>query len=282
MLQIKIENKYKEFSRVEKIIANYLLQNYSDIPKMTSYEIANNIDVGQSSVIRFVKKLGYGSFRELLADINVTDNKTLNYEEILPVESIEITNEKVLSRYYEIIALTKQYNSPDIYNSIIEILKKSQNIVCFGVGHSNYYAEYLASQLLIGGISTKSFTNSHLIYSEILLMQKNDVLIVFSETGESREIIYAAKEARKKGIKVIAVTKKGESNLQKLADISLYTVNYDVRRMLTTTTIRCSQLFVIDTLLLNLFKTRHQYYKDKSESGREIINEVFPKMKNAK
>ncbi len=279
MLKVKIGSVYQDLTSTEKMIADYLIRHYLDIPKMTSYQLATASQVGQSSIIRFTKKLGYNSFRELLADINPKDDQSYNYDEIIPNESIATTNTKVSSKYFEIINLTARYNLDETYHKAIRLLNNSKNVICFGAGHSNYFAEYLAAQLLIAGIACKSYTNTHLIFSEILILEKADTLIIFSETGESREVVFAAKEAQKRGVNVIAVTKQAETNLVKNSDIVFYTVNYDVRNMLKTTTIRCSQLFVIDTLLLNLFKTNYDYYREKSELGRQVITKVFPKLK---
>ena len=53
----------------EKKIVEYLKNNCNDSKIMTSTEIASRINVSQPSVIRLSKKLGYSSFREMLADL---------------------------------------------------------------------------------------------------------------------------------------------------------------------------------------------------------------------
>jgi len=47
----------------------------------------------------------------------------------------------------------------------------------------------------------------------------NDVLIGFSTSGNSENVIRAAETALKKGMKVIAMTRKGNNRLSKLADV---------------------------------------------------------------
>jgi len=48
---------------------------------------------------------------------------------------------------------------------------------------------------------------------------ENDVLIGFSTSGDSENVVKAAVTAREKGMKVIAMTRKGDNRLSQLADV---------------------------------------------------------------
>ena len=59
-----------------------------------------------------------------------------------------------------------------------------------------------------------------------------DVVLAFSYSGQSKEILYSCRKALEKKAKVIAVTRRGESPLRNLADISLCVPDLeDVRRV---------------------------------------------------
>lgn len=279
MLQTKIGNLYETLTNSEKQIADFLVNNSQNVKTMTSYDLARAIGVGQATIIRFTKKVGYHSFRELLADIPIQDNQNLDLEEISVTETTEVTNKKVISRYYEILALTEALNDSQTFDQCIDLIVQAKSILCIGTGNSNDFAQYLAGQLITAGIPAKSFTNSHLVFSEILMMHQNDVAIFFSESGESREVVYAAQAAKQRQIPIIAITKATDNSLRRLADYTLNTVNYDVKSMLKTTTIRCSQLCLIDMLTLNLYKRDFNYYSQKSKEGRELLEKAFPKIK---
>jgi len=53
------------------------------------------------------------------------------------------------------------------------------------------------------------------------LGNENDVLIGFSTSGNSKNVVKAAMTAREKGLKVIGMTRKGKNRLSELADVTI-------------------------------------------------------------
>ena len=68
MFSATVKSMYPKFSMAEKKIADYLLVNRGELADMTSYELAERLGVGQSTVIRFSKKMGYRMFGELIEE----------------------------------------------------------------------------------------------------------------------------------------------------------------------------------------------------------------------
>lgn len=66
-------------------------------------------------------------------------------------------------------------------------------------------------------------TDSELIFAQQLNAygNPNDVFLAISTSGNSRNIIYAALLAKAKGLKVIGLTGKNESELSKIADVTI-------------------------------------------------------------
>ena len=66
MFQVKLKSVYNDLTKSEKKIANFIMKNFEKTKTMTSYDISKKVNVGQATVIRFSKKLGYSSFNELI------------------------------------------------------------------------------------------------------------------------------------------------------------------------------------------------------------------------
>lgn len=279
MLQEKIRIQYDNMTKLEKKISEFILDQGFNINKMTSYEMAKELGIGQSSIIRFSQKLGYSSFRELLGDISIDIEINHRSEDIQVDEATKETNVKIKDQYYDILALTDQLNSSDVIDEAVQLMLNAGTILCIGSGHSNLFAEYFASQLLTSGVNTRSFTNLHLIFSQLLIMKESDLVVVFSESGESTEIVAAAREAKRLGIKIIAVTIASQNPLELLADVVLQTVDYKVRNFLRNSTMRCSQLYIIDMLILNYFKHHYDYSNEKSKESKYLIEKYLPRAK---
>ena len=67
--------------------------------------------------------------------------------------------------------------------------------------------------------------------------KENDVLFAISTSGKSKNIINAAKEAKKKSMNVICLSSSGGSELSDLSDISICVD--------TTMTSRCQEIHTI-------------------------------------
>ena len=77
MFQVKLKSTYDSLTKSEKKIANFIMKNFEKAKNMTSYEISNKVNVGQATVIRFSKKLGYVSFNELINSINKLEQEDI-------------------------------------------------------------------------------------------------------------------------------------------------------------------------------------------------------------
>lgn len=60
-----IRQKYKDFSKVNKRIADYILKDPTRLLSLTANEIASNSETSPASVTRFSKQLGFDSWEEL-------------------------------------------------------------------------------------------------------------------------------------------------------------------------------------------------------------------------
>ena len=115
-------------------------------------------------------------------------------------------------------------------------------------------------------------SNNHVIYSTIACNTPEDLVILISETGETPEILQAAKIARSRQVPVISMTRAVKNKLYDYSDLILRTVNRMSRTRLETMTMRCSQLCLIDMIYLNLFKTDYEHYLNALDNSRTICS----------
>lgn len=260
-----------KLTKAEKKIADFLEGSAKEGRIMTSYELAEQLHIGQSTIIRFSKKLGYNSFRELQVDLVHSPASTV-IEDIAVNESTKATNFKVTKQYQEIIDLTYAQNSDAVIEETIRHIKRANRILIHGIGNSNLFAEYFVNQLTTIGVVASGSSNNHVIYSTIACYTPEDLVILISESGETPEILQAAKIARSRQVPVISMTRAVKNKLYDYSDLILRTVNRMSRTRLETMTMRCSQLCLIDMIYLNLFKTDYEHYLNALDNSRTICS----------
>ena len=170
----------------EKKIVEYLKNNCNDSKIMTSTEIASRINVSQPSVIRLSKKLGYSSFREMLADLP-NEEDTIEDRSLQDGESDEETLLKISTQMCEIIESTRDVNDLKDIQRCVRMIKEAPSVILFGVESSNLFAHYMANQLTKLGIVALTSENYHTTLMQINNASKDSVCFLFSETGETEE-----------------------------------------------------------------------------------------------
>ncbi len=273
MLTTKIKLLENEFTNTERKIANYLMDNLDEIKHSTSREVADHLQIGQSNIVRFSQKLGYKGFRDLQLSIDIP---TSSYMDGISVDdNTHVTNQKIAEQYIEIVKFTNSINQASLVNTAIKKIEKANKIIVCGIGNSGLFANYLANHLLKMGLISIYSSNAHIIYTTISNANENDLVIAFSETGETKEILKMAKIAKNKNVPLVSITRMLDNKLSLLSDVSLRTSNDMSNSRLNAMTIRCSQLYIIDIICLNLLKNNYSTLRSITLESEKLLDENY-------
>jgi len=153
-------------------------------------------------------------------------------KEIL-LESIQVKEELLHTKVGEILGIAEV---------IIDSLKKNGKVILFGNGGSAADSQHIAAELVgrfkkdRNAIAAIALTTNTSILTSLAndygydvvfakqieaLGQKNDVAIGISTSGKAKNVACAIKQAKKMGLKTVALTGGDGGELAKLADISL-------------------------------------------------------------
>jgi len=149
------------------------------------------------------------------------------------LESIRVKEQLLHNNIGEII---------EIAEILIDSLKKNGKLILFGNGGSASDSQHIAAELIgrfkkdrnaLAAIALTtntsiltSLANDYgydIIFAKQIeaLGQKNDVVMAISTSGKAKNVIAGVKQAKKMGLKVIALTGGDGGEITKLADVSL-------------------------------------------------------------
>ena len=60
----RIRREHYEFPAAQRLVAAYVVENYSQIPFMSITELAKTIGVSDNTVVKFCNNLGFNKFGE--------------------------------------------------------------------------------------------------------------------------------------------------------------------------------------------------------------------------
>ncbi|MDT2556740.1 MULTISPECIES: MurR/RpiR family transcriptional regulator [Enterococcus] len=264
MFITKIKSLYGSLTVSEMKIADYLLANIDNMKSITSSELAKKLDVGQSTIIRFSQKLGYKTFKILINDV-IASSSEEESSEIQLTDSMYATLEKVKNNYISSIEVAFNSNQPESFEKASALMNRAENIVCFGYQATGGFAEYLSQSLIELGKS--SYYSSSIIEVKQRLLFLNsgiDILVLISKSGETAEINAIAEFAQTIGIDVISITNFGNTTLSTFSLVSINFLYDSQKTRLTAYTQNGGLIFVIDALILSLYKQDYSKYRNKS------------------
>lgn len=275
MVQKIIINMIKDFSEKEKEIGNYILNCPTEIVSLTSEELAKNIGVSQSSIIKFVKKIGFKGFTvfkmELSKELAVKDTNERLYTEITINDSLKEIGEKIL--HENISALTDTISTVNNENleKIVNLIDNSRMILILGSGMSSIVARDLELKLIKLGKVAYHHENKQMQLMHLSVMGENDLVIAISHTGETKEVIEVVDAAKKRSLKTITMTSLGKNSLTQLGDLNLFTISRESMLRTAAISSRMAQMILIDLIFLALMQQNYEQAKNYIETSRDIV-----------
>ena len=123
----------------------------------------------------------------------------------------------------ESLALSKLSKSlgKDFVEAVELISKQNGKLIMSGVGKSGNIAAKIAASFTSTGIPAVYLNPVDASHGDLGIIEKNDVLIILSNSGESYELADLINFSKKKKIIIISITSSKKSLLSKNSDINL-------------------------------------------------------------
>jgi DNA-binding MurR/RpiR family transcriptional regulator len=276
----QIRSRYNTFTNTEKKVADYILENMKDVIYMSITDLADECNVGESSIFRFCKTMdlkGYQEFKIALThSISKGDETPQISGEITLQDTIEEISSKILST--NVGALTETFNliNENDISSAIDSMIKAERIHFFGVGSSLMTAMEAKNKFMRIINKTECSFDSHLQIMSAALMTKNDVAVAISYSGSTKDTIEVAKLAKERGAKVISITRFAKSPLTYYSDIALLCGANEGPLQGGSLSAKLAQLYLLDILYMEYFRrTNIESIHNKENTANAVIEKML-------
>lgn len=254
----------------QKLIDYMETADYTQIMYFTITEFAKATGTGEATILRFCRQLGFDGYqvfklqiaRELSNRHAPTDDSASGGDFLTDI----------FNAYRAAIStcISCVEGDGDKLDKLVSMITSAKRICCFGVGNSYGAALELHNRLMSFGIQSLCERDVHL--QNILASSgcENDLMIVFSVSGSTKDVVEATKLASYYGVKVALVTAHNVSPLSKISDLVISTGEADIYREAGLMTNKIVQLFLIDALCQKLYSSdteRFSGYISKSRAA---------------
>ena len=164
------------------------------------------------------------------------------------------------------------------------LLNCKGKIITLGVGKSGHVANKIASTLSSTGSPAYFLNAGEALHGDIGVVEKNDVILIFSHSGQSQEIIDLIPYLQDKGCLIFSITGDKDSTIALKTKINLSTdVDQEACPLdLAPTASTTATLALGDALAVALLEAKNFSHDDfaKSHPGGKIGKKLLLKVKN--
>lgn len=270
---IRINEVLDSLSKQELKVANYILKHAEDVSKMTVAELSKKCKSSAATIMRFCYSLNYSGYREFIKALySDIQNKIHEDDSIYDIDNDDITGMSVSSTIYSVCKMniraldaTLKVISTDEVEKAINLIDKANKVYIYALSGSKVVAYDAVFKFQRLGIDAQAYDDPHSQILSASILNKNDVAIVISYTGETIDILNTANLLKKKGTPIIAISKYGTNPLSKIADINIQHSSLGKGLKTYSTRSRTVQHNIIDILFVGLSQIRNnklkEYYK---------------------
>jgi Transcriptional regulators len=215
------------FSKGQKRIAGYILQNYDKAAFMTASRLGKLVGVSESTVVRFASELGYDGYPSMQRALQEMIRSRLTSTQRIQAAGDMLSGQDVLTAvmHSDMDKLRMVVDETDRgeFDRAVNCIMQAKHIYILGVRSSSFVAGYLNfyMHLLFENVTLVQSNAAGEIFEQLFRIGPGDVMIAISFPRYSRVTVNTVKFAADRGATIVAVTDNELSPLHQMADASL-------------------------------------------------------------
>ena len=273
----KIRSVYNQFTKAEKKVADYILENPKKVLFMSISDLAEACNVGDTSVFRFCKTMNVKGYQEFKMMLSLSmrqaapDPTAEQGQSITLQDNIEDLVKKVLAENVSAIQETYSLINLKTVSAAVDALSEAKRILFFGVGTSMLTAMTAMNKFLRIEPKVSCIMDANMQLITASTLNADDVALIFSYSGSTKDTVEIAKSAKRAGAKTILITRFQKSPLTEYADIILLCGANEGTLQKGSTSAEISQLFLVDILYSEYYRRHYQVCKENWEKTKAAI-----------
>ena len=257
-------NQYRaQASGAERGVLDCVLENPEAATQYSIHRLAETSYTSPSTVVRVCRKLGFEGYRDmqksLLCELAVRDeNRTSPNGQLEHTDQLSDIIDKVTYRNVASLENSRLLVEPEALKKSVDLICSCDTVLLFGLGASFLVAQDAYLKFLRVGKRCALSEDIHSQYLHARNARPEDLAIIISYTGYTEEILHCARDLRRQGVPIVAITRLVPSPLSQMADCCLYVVATEGTFRGGAMSSRIAQLNMIDILYTAYFNRNYE------------------------
>lgn len=251
------------FTKSERALAERIVRDADSVVMKTITELAGESDsFSTASITRFCKKIGLSGYSELRLELAKEIAKDNARRQIVSDGAAVIPGlvSSVVEASASAIKDLGFIMNDDVIRRAVHEIVAADTITLAGIGASALVAQDLRQKLLRLGIRSMFDADQDVIKVILSSGSSKDLLIAVSYSGTTRETCDAVRLAKENGMRVLAMTKKGENPISAQADVCVPVSENEALLREGATLSRLQMLVAVDMIYRALIMDEGVHY----------------------
>lgn len=203
----------KRLSDSEAYLWQYITEHITEVSKMSIIKLSENANVSTATIVRTMKKKGYDGYTSFKHTL-----KAANQEDLMSMDIADNKIKEAINKNKIEVLNTISNLSSDVIEDTIQTIQDSKRIFIFARGFSVWIANEMAIKFQLLNKYCEVHDDPNIIKIRSNSIEKGDIVICISLSGETEELVVAAHNCQANGIHTIVMTTDETSRLANLAD----------------------------------------------------------------
>lgn len=208
----RIKEHYDKFSKGQKLLARYIVDNYDKAVFLTAAKLGKIVGVSESTVVRFATQLGYKGYPGFQKALEELVRNQLNSIQRMEVTYGRISQSEILASVLqsdiEKIKLTLAHMDQSAFESAVDTILKAKRIYIVGIRSCAPLADFMSFylNLIMDNVTSVNTNSASEIFEQLIRIGEEDVIIGISFPRYSMRTLKALEFASNRKAKVITLT----------------------------------------------------------------------------
>ncbi|MGG4032464.1 MurR/RpiR family transcriptional regulator [Paenibacillus cisolokensis] len=275
---LMISSIYNSLTKAEKKVADAVRDNPEEAVMFTVTDLSEKAGVGETSVIRFCRKLGFRGYHDFKLAVaqDLVHLPSYITGEIDELDEFDVIIRKMTQNHESILKSTMDLLRLESLQEAVELLVKANKIYIYGVGSSGITALDAHYRLMRLGMNVEVQRDSHIIAMSAALAGKGDVVLGITTSGSTKDLVDPIAEAKRNGAGVVCLTSHAKSPITQIADAVLLIPSKETPFQGGALTTKIAQIHVIDIVATLIAITKKETaYASVKKTANAVADKLY-------
>jgi len=222
MFRDRIRDTYRDLSRSQRKIADFLMSSYREAAFMTGSKLAAAAGVDVATVTRFAQRLGYRGYPDLAAEIQkaVMEEMSTAFRPLPEQAGLGQVVLRNLAIDRENLDRTMGRLSPEQAQQAVEMLRSARRVIVTGQWVPGLLAQVFAEYLRLLGLDAIAvYGDTAVAAAHVLDLGQGDVVVAIGSSAFCRDSGLLLRLARGRGARTVAISSSDVSPVAREAEL---------------------------------------------------------------